>query len=585
MMEVGGEAEAAIRPWNVLVLASFAPLGAFPDVRLSPRLTRQDLGVAAGLVFPRAPGELLVATVGEGPAPALLTTHRIIWFERVEAAPGGPAGARAMFNGRAAAYEDVGHDAAPSSASGTPGLDLGRGVVVPMPGAPPGLVDALATALRSLALAARTGEAPAVDPELARRVAEALPKVVVVDANLRAFGEHKAQFRDDLFAATPMAFVTRAMFAACVLVYVAMVARGVDPMSPSLEDLLAWGANDAVRVTLRGEPWRLPASVFLHGGLFHLAMNMWCLMNVGPLVERLYGNVRFAAVYLAAGVGGAVASMAVPPARVSVGASGAIFGVLGALLAFLLVRRRAVPPTVLASLRSSGLSFVAFNTVFGAVATGIDQAAHLGGLATGFLAGLVLAPAWPRKADAGGLARSAALAALVTVAVIGLGAGAVRWRAATISPADRFQDFAIQFQPVYERFRETADGNREIFALLKANDEAERKSRFPELLARLEREGRTNLVEVARLWTPEPRLAEVARLLASAQRQQVAGVEAVRRFRESGDRDWIEGPEGFLARAADMARLEKDWGDRERAFVRENGGGGAEEPAEDGPEP
>ena len=97
------------------------------------------------------------------------------------------------------------------------------------------------------------------------------------------------------------------------VVYVAMVASGVPWLMPSAEQLSQWGANRGIRVVLNHEYWRLFTSVFLHGGLIHLAMNMWSLLVIGPLVERLYGNLAFAVIYLASGVGGAIASLAASP--------------------------------------------------------------------------------------------------------------------------------------------------------------------------------------------------------------------------------------------------------------------------------
>ncbi len=174
-----------------------------------------------------------------------------------------------------------------------------------------------------------------------------------------------------------------------------MTVSGVPWLWPYASQLVAWGANDGARLILRHEYWRLPASVFIHGGLIHLAVNMWSLWVIGPLVERIYGHMTFAVLYLAAGIGGAIASAAVPPVRASVGASGAICGILGGLLAFLLAHRRTIPPTVLRQLLKSVLMVVAFMAVLGVVVPGIDQAAHLGGLAVGFGSGLLLIGPWP----------------------------------------------------------------------------------------------------------------------------------------------------------------------------------------------
>ena len=88
-----------------------------------------------------------------------------------------------------------------------------------------------------------------------------------------------------------------------MLVYAAMVARACPGLWPTGEQLIDWGANQGVRVVLNHQYWRLITSVFLHGGMIHLAMNMWNLLVVGPLVERLYGNLAYAVIYLASGIG------------------------------------------------------------------------------------------------------------------------------------------------------------------------------------------------------------------------------------------------------------------------------------------
>src|SRR5690606_18545729 len=103
------------------------------------------------------------------------------------------------------------------------------------------------------------------------------------------------------------------------------------------------------------------------------------------------GHAGYLLLYLFAGLTGSAAS-AIFSGGPSVGASGAIFGIFGALLAFLLRRRALIPMTVLVGVRSAALSFVLFNVAFGFAVPGIDNAAHLGGLAGGFVAGLALAP-------------------------------------------------------------------------------------------------------------------------------------------------------------------------------------------------
>jgi rhomboid protease GluP len=158
--------------------------------------------------------------------------------------------------------------------------------------------------------------------------------------------------------------------------------------------LVDWGSNTA-RLTLHGQPWRLFTSLFLHGSLLHLAFNMIALWQVGQLVERLFGSMRFVALYLVAGLCGSIASVTWSvlwhsPAN-SVGASGAIFGIVGGLFAFMRREHSGVPPTVVNDLRGSLLPFLVFNLAAGLLYPHTDNAAHIGGLVGGWLAGHLLA--------------------------------------------------------------------------------------------------------------------------------------------------------------------------------------------------
>lgn len=154
--------------------------------------------------------------------------------------------------------------------------------------------------------------------------------------------------------------------------------------------LIAWGSN-LTSLTLHGQPWRLVTSMFLHGSLLHLAFNMLALWQVGQLVERLFGSARFIGLYLIAGVCGSLASVLWHPAVNSVGASGAIFGIVGGLFAFTRHEHSGVPPTVVTELRGSLLPFLLFNLAAGFVYPHTDNAAHIGGLVGGWVAGMFLA--------------------------------------------------------------------------------------------------------------------------------------------------------------------------------------------------
>ena len=188
-------------------------------------------------------------------------------------------------------------------------------------------------------------------------------------------------------------WVTLALVVANLAVFGVMTAGGVHPLAPEGRALLAWGANFGP-LTFGGQSWRLVSSMFVHGGALHVGVNMYVLWSGGRLVERLFGHVGYALLYAVAGIAGSVASALMVPPTPSVGASGAVFGVFGALLAFLLRRRRLMPAAALRRLRGTVLGFVVLNVAIGFAIPGIDQAAHLGGLAGGFAAGLALAPSF-----------------------------------------------------------------------------------------------------------------------------------------------------------------------------------------------
>lgn len=202
--------------------------------------------------------------------------------------------------------------------------------------------------------------------------------------------EQVARFASLIHALTPRLWVTPTLIAINLAIFVAMLIAG-KTLNPPVDLVLAWGADFGPK-TLDGQWWRMISSIFLHFTIVHVGLNMWVLWDLGQLVERLVGNVGFLVLYLVSGLGGCIASLAWNPTAVSAGASGAVFGVAGALLGFLALRRDSVPAAVLSDLRSSIVTFVGFNVVFGFVARGmnIDNAAHLGGLATGLGCGLLL---------------------------------------------------------------------------------------------------------------------------------------------------------------------------------------------------
>jgi membrane associated rhomboid family serine protease len=166
-------------------------------------------------------------------------------------------------------------------------------------------------------------------------------------------------------------------------------------LQPAGSDLLAllWLDKDALAT---GEWWRLVSPVLVHGSLIHLLFNMYFLYLVGPLVEQLYGSVRFVVLYLLTAAAGSAASFLLGGPYPSVGASGAIFGLCGVLLAVSIIHRPVLDRRGRAIMSQIG-ALVAINLVigfgFGALlSVPIDNAAHVGGLLAGLWLGFVVPP-------------------------------------------------------------------------------------------------------------------------------------------------------------------------------------------------
>lgn len=185
--------------------------------------------------------------------------------------------------------------------------------------------------------------------------------------------------------------VTYTLIAINVLVFLAMILRGVSFGSPSSEDVLAWGADYGPLTLQAGQYWRMLASMFLHFGILHIGMNMYALYQMGPATERFFGHARYFVLYMVTGLGGSLASLVVHPDAVSAGASGAIFGVYGGLMGYMFTHRHAIQPAARKRIVQSAAFFLGINLVYG-MSAHIDLTAHAAGLFFGFAAGLVLAP-------------------------------------------------------------------------------------------------------------------------------------------------------------------------------------------------
>jgi len=190
--------------------------------------------------------------------------------------------------------------------------------------------------------AAKTLQLWAADEGQASELAARLPS-----ATTEKFAQQSGEARAFAAAMTALGArspVTPILVGLNVLAFIVTVIGGGGIMQPDGVAMLRFGTNYGP-LTASGEWWRLFTAMFLHFGLVHLLLNMWALLSLGMLTERLYGSARFAMLYLFAGMVGSLASYYWHPNLNSAGASGAIFGVIGALLAFMLNPRTRIPPT------------------------------------------------------------------------------------------------------------------------------------------------------------------------------------------------------------------------------------------------
>jgi rhomboid protease GluP len=206
-----------------------------------------------------------------------------------------------------------------------------------------------------------------------------------------------SQFVQQLYLGCPRVIITPAILTINIIIFVFMLSQGAGLTGQNLPIYIEHGANLGA-LTKNNQWWRLLTALFLHYGILHLAFNMWALWDAGRLTERLYGHINFAWIYLFAGLFASLSSLYWNQDEVvSVGASGAVFGVFGALIGYLVRQRHTVPGLLLKQLLRSALIFTGFALFFGFTIPAIDNAAHIGGLASGLILGLLLAKPLTKK--------------------------------------------------------------------------------------------------------------------------------------------------------------------------------------------
>jgi rhomboid protease GluP len=256
---------------------------------------------------------------------------------------------------------------------------------------------------------------------------------------------------------------TVALICINIAVFGAMLLHGAALWHSPNNVQLAWGASFGP-ATKDGQWWRLGTAMFLHFGLAHLAMNMAALWEAGRLVERLYGSSRFLLAYFASGLTGNLASLIVQGDKaVSGGASGAVFGIYGALLVCLWRERHQLHPIEFRWLFGGASLFSAATFILGLLIPGVDNAAHFGGLVAGALTGMALARPLTAASVAMGRGRWAAAGAYsfaVIALVWSIPPPSCRWRE-ELNAREAILQFQLDDQRITNRWQQILDKGRQ----------------------------------------------------------------------------------------------------------------------------
>ena len=222
--------------------------------------------------------------------------------------------------------------------------------------------------------------------------------------------------------------LTHVIFGANIAVFIAMALASGPSLDFAGQVMVHFGANYGP-YTLSGQWWRLVTYMFLHGGLMHIGFNMWCLWDLGQLCESLYGRWTYAGIYLITGVAGGLASVGWNPMVLSVGASGAIFGLAGALIASFYLGEFSLSGISIQGTLRSLVIFAVFNLFLGGFFGGIDNACHIGGLVSGLILGALIAVVAPQLDTP---VRRVSVLVIVALAVAVSDVGVQRWRGTQI---------------------------------------------------------------------------------------------------------------------------------------------------------
>ena len=217
--------------------------------------------------------------------------------------------------------------------------------------------------------------------EKTSRKEDGLEYFIKVTDNINKKNEKRNKIAEKIFS-YKQPIVTYIIMAICIILFILMELSGG---STNSQTLLKYGANLDVLVK-NGEYYRLFTCIFLHIGIMHLSCNMYSLYVIGREVESLFGKVKYIIIFILSGIFGSIMSLAFTHNTISAGASGAIFGLLGALLYFGMHYRTYLGEAI----KRSIIPIIVVNLIIGFFAEGIDLAAHIGGLVGGVLVAMMV---------------------------------------------------------------------------------------------------------------------------------------------------------------------------------------------------
>lgn len=217
--------------------------------------------------------------------------------------------------------------------------------------------------------------------EKTNRKEDGLEYFIKVTDNINKKNEKRNKIAEKIFS-YKQPIVTYIIMAICIILFILMELSGG---STNSQTLLKYGANLDVLVK-NGEYYRLFTCIFLHVGIMHLLCNMYSLYIIGREVENLFGKIKYIIIFILSGIFGSIMSLAFTHNTISAGASGAIFGLLGALLYFGMHYRTYLGEAI----KRSIIPIIVVNLIIGFFAEGIDLAAHIGGLVGGVLVAMMV---------------------------------------------------------------------------------------------------------------------------------------------------------------------------------------------------